>query len=107
MNNFSYEFFPKIIVLTLCIFSKIACAEINLNIPNTDQFKLSKTSSIQDYKLQADDSYKLSNRPLTNKKISEFNKKLPFDKEVLSAAQETQMEPALIHAIMTVESNYN
>jgi soluble lytic murein transglycosylase-like protein len=107
MNNFSYEFFPKIIVLTLCIFSKIACAEINLNIPNTDQFKLSKTSSIQDYKLQTDDSYKLSNRPLTNKKISDINKKLPFDKEVLSAAQETQMEPALIHAIMTVESNYN
>lgn len=107
MNNFSYEFFPKIIFITLCIFSKVACSEIDFNIPNSDQFRLSKTSSSQDYKLKTDDSYQLNKSPLTNKKISDINKKLPFDKEVLSAAQETQMEPALIHAIMTVESNYN
>lgn len=102
MNNFSYECLPKIIVLLLCIFSKTACSETE-----TNQFKFSMNSSIHDYKLKTDDSYKLNNNPLTNKKIPEFNKKLPFDKEVLSAAHETQIEPALIHAIMTVESNYN
>ena len=106
MNNFSYEFFPKMIFFTLCVYSNIASSEINIDIPDDEQIKISNTSSIQDYKFKTDEAYKLSNKALISKKYLRL-KKLPYDKEVLSAAEETEMEPALIHAIMTVESNYN
>lgn len=32
---------------------------------------------------------------------------LPFNKEVIIAAQETTLDPALIHAVISVESNHN
>ena len=107
MNNFSYEFFPKIIFLILCVYSRIASSETNINVPDDEQIKISNTLSIQDYKFKTDEAYKLRNMVLISKKLPGITKKLPFDKEVLSAAEETEMEPALIHAIMTVESNHN
>ena len=107
MNNFSYEFFPKMIFLILCVYSRIASSETNINVPDDEQIKISNTLSIQDYKFKTDEAYKLRNMVLISKKLPGITKKLPFDKEVLSAAEETEMEPALIHAIMTVESNHN
>lgn len=107
MNISSYELFPKMIFFTLCVYSKIASSEINIDVPDDEKIKISHTSSVQDYKFKTDKAYKLSNMALISKKTPEIIKKLPFDKEVLSAAEETEMEPALIHAIMTVESNHN
>src|SRR4051812_11686095 len=107
MNNFSDNFFPKMILFIFCIYSEMAYAEINIDAQHAGQIKRSNTSSIQDYKIRTDESYKLSNRSSADKNIPQTLKKLPFDEEVLSAAEETEMEPALIHAIMTVESNHN
>ncbi len=95
------------IFFILCVYSKSAFSEINIDVPDDEQIKVSKISSIQDYKFKTDKAYKLSNKALISKKLPEISRKLPFDKEVLSAAAETEMEPALIHAIMTVESNHN
>lgn len=107
MNNFNYKFFPNMILFIFCIYSKIASAEINIDAPDVAQIKRSNTSSMQDYKINTDGAYRLSNRSLTDKKMPQSLRKLPYDDEVLSAAEETEMEPALIHAIMTVESNHN
>ena len=107
MNNLSYPFFLKLILTICCIYHQTAYAEIDFDVSNDQQIKISNTSSNQDYKFKTNEAYKLSNRSSINQKKPENLIKLPFDKEVLSAAEETMMEPALIHAIMTVESNHN
>lgn len=44
---------------------------------------------------------------ISKKDPQQFNKTLPFNREVLIAAKKTSVEPALIHAIISAESNYN
>lgn len=105
MNNFSYKLFHKIILVTLCVYSQIALSGMKIDKPENGKLSIS-TPRTQDFKFKTDDAYKLRTIDSVSENKSEFKKTLPFDKEVLSAAEETEMEPALIHAIMTVESNH-
>lgn len=105
MNNINYQLFLKMMI-TVCIMSgQVAYADIYIDRSNNEHFRISNKYSTQDYKFKNIEAYKLE-IPIKRKTTINL-KKLPFDKEVLSVAEETNIAPALIHAIMRVESNHN
>ena len=55
-----------------------------------------------------DDRYRLLYKePVSQAPVAASNKASPYEKEIALAAQDSQIEPALLQAVIAVESNYN
>ncbi|MDP3086694.1 MAG: lytic transglycosylase domain-containing protein [Methylotenera sp.] len=111
----------KLIYLMIIYLSVLtdASADVLINLEDSDEIQISNTQlnlrytlKIEESSLLMDNQPILANLPsnlLPNDKID--NKldmsTLPFSAEVISAATETSIEPALIHAVIAVESRHN
>lgn len=96
-----------------------ASADVLINLEDSDEIQISNTQLNLRYTLKIEESSLLmDNQPILANLSSNLLSKeklhekldisaLPFSAEVISAATETSIEPALIHAVIAVESSHN
>ena len=102
--------FSKILFALSVITSATVNADVYVDLSQADEINITNTANDQNY------SFKIEEPVLTNttaniaakiRSSSVDNRNLPFNNEVIIAANETDIEPALIHAVITVESKHN
>jgi len=105
----SLQFFKILMALTL-LTSKVVQADVYVDLSQTDEISIANTADEKNYTFKIDEPG-LTDISLdmvaSNKNVTENNKNLPFNNEVVSAANITGIEPALIHAVIAVESKHN
>ncbi len=102
-------------LLSLCfawaVYAPVALADsVYVDLSNTEEITISSDQiegrnvlEIQTYYVKADKRANASELNSNSLKLQN----LPFHQEVLAAASKTALEPALIHAVMDVESKHN
>ena len=102
--------FFKILFASSVISSANVNADVYVDLSQADEISISNNTSEQNYTFKIEEPA-LTNTPANiaakNRSGSVGNKNLPFNNEVSIAANETEIEPALIHAVITVESKHN
>lgn len=102
--------FFKILFALSVISSATAKADVYVDLSQADEINITNTANDQDYTFKIEEPV-LTNTPANIaakiKSGSVGNRNLPFNNEVIIAANETDIEPALIHAVITVESKHN
>jgi len=108
MNNNQMK---KLLLATLgslyLISFNAAIADVLIDLEQMDEIKISNTQLNLRYTLKIEESSLVqeSTQMIANNKVP--TSILPYSSEVISAADETSIEPALIHAVITVESKHN
>lgn len=109
-------FFLKLAALKLVITPCFALADVYIDLSNVEEISISNNEQRRAYAIkiaepieQADQTAVLifNGASKINESIKVSKKQLPYHSEVLLAAKETQLEPALIHAIIATESKHN
>jgi soluble lytic murein transglycosylase-like protein len=88
----------------------IVNADIYVNLSQSDEINISNISDEQNYTFKITEPVLLITPPALaamNKSGTGDNKNLPFNNEVIIAANMTGIDPALIHAVIAVESKHN
>lgn len=109
----------KWVVLLLSISPSLALADIYINLSNTEEISISNNEQSKPFSIKIEEPTDISqaatvifsgadDNAADVYMINNINKnQLPYHHEVLLAAQETAIEPALIHAIIATESRHN
>lgn len=100
----------KILMALPLISSEIAQADVYVDLSPTDEISIANNVDEKNYTFKIDEPALASaafDIAAVSKKGSGDNKNLPFNNEVISAANITGIEPALIHAVIAVESKHN
>jgi soluble lytic murein transglycosylase-like protein len=90
--------------------SEIAEADVYVDLSQVDGISIANIADEQSYTFKIEEQVPpiaILELVAMNKRGSENNKNLPFNNEVIVAAIMTGIEPALIHAVITVESKHN
>lgn len=99
-----------ILVLMACsLVLNAAHADILIDLDNSDEVSISNTQDGSHYTLKIKEpNTQLEANSTQEKTVNSIKiNQLPYNDEVLSAAKETTLDPALIHAVITVESKHN
>ena len=105
----------KLNSLATCVFmvgglvSTAASADVLINLDNAEEVSISNTQIDAHYTLKIEEpeiNLSLNNAVLKPSYAIKINQ-LPYNDEVLLAAKETTIDPALIHAVIAVESKHN
>jgi soluble lytic murein transglycosylase-like protein len=102
----------KLIIMSI-IFSTIPCvaiADVYVDLSQIDEISIANSINENHYTFKIEEPVVLNpSVALTTQIKNGFSNKskLPFNNEVLLAANETAIEPALIHAVIAVESMHN
>ena len=89
--------------------SNAASADVLINLDNADEVSISNTQIDAHYTLKIEEpeiNLSLNNAVLKPSYALKI-KQLPYNDEVLLAAKQTTIDPALIHAVIAVESKHN
>ncbi len=89
--------------------SNAASADVLINLDNADEVSISNTQIDAHYTLKIEEpeiNLSLNNAVLKPSYAIKINQ-LPYNDEVLLAAKQTTIDPALIHAVIAVESKHN
>lgn len=100
----------KVLIALSVISSFTVKADVYVDLSQTDEISIGNISNEQSYTFKIDEptsTNTATNLATLNKVGSEDNKNLPFNNEVIIAANITGIEPALIHAVIAVESKHN
>lgn len=86
-----------------------ARADVLVDLEDADEISIINTQPNHRFTVKIAESIdsKLSNMGDSSASSNKAIKKLPYHDEVLAAADKTSIEPALIHAVITVESKHN
>ena len=89
--------------------SNAASADVLINLDNAEEVSISNTQIDAHYtlKIEEPDTYATLNKAVTKPSNTINIKQLPYNDEVLIAAKQTTIDPALIHAVIAVESKHN
>ena len=101
--------FITFVLITCSLISNIASAEVLINLENTEEVTISNTQANARYtlKIEEPDTQLMVNSAQVKTVNTVKINQLPYNNEVLLAAKETTIDPALIHAVITVESKHN
>ena len=101
--------FATFILIASGLISNAASADVLINLDSTDEVSISNTQLDAHYTLKIEEPdtqlvvYSTQVKSANTIKINQ----LPYNDEVLFAAKETTIDPALIHAVIAVESKHN
>lgn len=104
INNFA-----TFALMACSLISNTAYADILIDLEKVDEISISNTQVDAHYTLKVEESdtqLAVNNAQIKIVKPIKINQ-LPYNDEVLLAAKETTIDPALIHAVITVESKHN
>ena len=109
MQKFDTALLLKMITLMALVSSEVAKADVYVDTSQADEISIANTSNEQNYTFKIEEPVIVTNSALASvgNKTAKENKNLPFNNEVISAADVTGIEPALIHAVIAVESKHN
>lgn len=95
--------------LLTSILSHTAIADVLIDLDNEAEISISNTQQIANYTIKIEEplSQDASSQIVLKITSAKNINHLPYNSEVMLAAKETAIEPALIHAIITVESKHN
>ena len=100
----------KILGVIYTLFASNVYADVFVNLSKIDEISIANTTIEENYSFKIEEPI-LEITPLNltakSKTSTLNNRKLPYNNEVVIAANETKIDPALIHALITVESKYN
>jgi len=102
--------FFKILFALSVITSATVNADVYVDLSQADEINITNTANDQDYTFKIEEPVLKNTTANIAAKIrsgSVDNRNLPFNNEVIIAANETEIEPALIHAVISVESKHN
>jgi len=110
MKNFHIMLPLKTLIALSVASSWTVKADIYVDLSKMDEINIANTVNEPNYTFKIEEPVLVN--PVTkittlNKVGSEDNKNLPFNNEVIIAAKITGIEPALIHAVIAVESKHN
>ena len=109
MNRMKTKIFATFVLMACSLISNASRADVLIDLENTEVVSISNTQVNAHYslKIEEPDTQLVPN----SSQIKTINtikiKQLPYNDEVLLAAEETTLDPALIHAVITVESKHN
>ena len=103
---------PEILILNILVFlAVITCnsaqADVYIDLSKTDEISINNIRSEQSYTVKIEEQVDAQSVTDVFSENIMSARKLPFNREVMFAANETAVEPALIHAVITVESKHN
>jgi soluble lytic murein transglycosylase-like protein len=112
MKKSFHLFLIKTFIAVSVISSPLAQAEVYVDLSQSDEVSIVNTQNISNYTFKIDEPSlpSASTKTVVHKHIKTGaieNLTLPFNDEVIIAANQTELEPALIHAVITVESKHN
>ncbi|MES2503046.1 MAG: lytic transglycosylase domain-containing protein, partial [Pseudomonadota bacterium] len=95
--------------LSFLFYVASASADVLVDLEDTDEISIMNTQLDHRFtvKIAEPIESKLSNLADATASSNKAIKQLPYHDEVLAAADMTSIEPALIHAVITVESKHN
>ena len=107
MKKSQVELGLKVLFVTAILKLHLAHADIYIDTSPLDEISISNTTSTESYTFKIEEltNHSLARVQHHQKKSTSVN--LPYQHEVAMAANETAVEPALIQAVMTVESRHN
>lgn len=100
----------KILMALPLLLSDIAQADVYVDLSQADEINIANTVDEKNYTFKIDEPALASaafDIVVVSKKGLGDSKNLPFNNEVISAANITGIDPALIHAVIAVESKHN
>jgi soluble lytic murein transglycosylase-like protein len=104
--NMPYKFLIFRIIAFLCaITSHSASADVYVDLSQTDEINIGNAEPDKHYSIRIEEPPPPQALVLSGANSS--TNQLPYHNEVILAAKETMLEPALIHAIIAVESKNN
>lgn len=103
---------PEILILNMLVFlAVITCnsaqADVYIDLSKTDEISINNIRSEQSYTVKIEEQVDVQSVTDVLSENIMSARKLPFNREVMFAANETAVDPALIHAVITVESKHN
>ena len=102
--NKSYNLLTLKTLIALSVISSYSVkADIYVDLSQTDEISISNTLINPHYTLKIEEPV----TPQATKLIASDISHLPFNSEVIIAANETAIDPAFIHAVIAVESKHN
>jgi soluble lytic murein transglycosylase-like protein len=110
MNKLRKFQIVKILVIVCTMTPHTAKADIYVNLSQEDEINISNTQLEPQYTLKFEEpipQLEITQAELKTKTTDSKNTNhLPYNNEVMLAASATEIEPALIHAVMAVESKH-
>lgn len=105
VNNSVMKKLLLALISTLCLMGiNSAVADVLIDLEPSDEIQISNTQLNLRYTFKIEEP---SLAQETSRLVPDGISNLPYSTEVISAASETSIEPALIHAIISVESRHN
>ena len=101
--------FATFVLIAGSLISNVADADILIDLENTEEVSINNTQLDAHYtlKIEEPDTQLAANSTQVKAVNTTKINQLPYNNEVLLAAKETTIDPALIHAVITVESKHN
>ena len=103
------DIFVAFVLITGSLISNAARADLLIDLENAEEVSISNTQLDAHYTLKIEEPD--TRQVLSSTQLKTVNtikiSQLPFNDEVLLAAKETTIDPALIHAVIAVESKHN
>jgi soluble lytic murein transglycosylase-like protein len=106
MNKHCKFIILRTLTLLWVITPYMARADVYVDLSQTDGINIGNAEPDKYYSIRIEEPQELTIVNPNHPKNENTNQ-LPYHNEVLLAAKETALDPALIHAIMTVESQHN
>jgi soluble lytic murein transglycosylase-like protein len=101
--------FVKLALIVCSLMSIAAHGDVLIDLENTEEVSISNTQPDAHYTIKIEEpDLQLAVNSTRIKTVNTIKiNQLPYNDEVLLAAKETTIDPALIHAVIAVESKHN
>lgn len=109
MQKHANHFLVKIFILLCVCAPYFAWADVYVDLSHADEISIGNTEPDKYYAIKIEDPVAAQALvlPESNNQKNTVTSQLPYHQEVLLAANETAIEPALIHAVIAAESKHN
>ena len=101
----------KVLSIFFALVSNIALADVYIDTSQTEEIKISSYELDQHHSITIEEEDVVDgaqNGVITpESKLGSAYSSLPYNHEVIAAAKETSLDPALIHAVIATESRHN
>ena len=98
----------KVFSIFFALVSNAAFADVYIDTSQTEEIKITSYALDEHYSLIIEDNVKRDSADITpESKLASAYASLPYNHEVVAAAKETSLDPALIHAVIATESKHN
>ena len=98
----------KVFSIFFALVSNAAFADVYIDTSQTDEIKITSYALDEHQSVAIEDDMVVDSADITpESKLGSAYASLPYNHEVVAAAKETSLDPALIHAVIATESKHN